>query len=120
MMIASLEQCVIDNDIMGMVRRLVSGFPIDTESFALDVIAAVAPADGSYLSHPHTLAHYKAAIFKPHVFTRERRSEWLEHGGLSARQAAAERARKILAEDRPPLLSTQQIAEIERIAVSYS
>jgi trimethylamine---corrinoid protein Co-methyltransferase len=120
MMIASLEQCVIDNDIMGMVRRLVSGFPIDAESFALDVIAAVAPADGSYLSHPHTLAHYKAAIFEPHVFTHERRSEWLERGGLSARQAAAERAKKILAEDRPTILSDRQTAEIEHIAASYS
>jgi trimethylamine--corrinoid protein Co-methyltransferase len=105
---------------MGMVRRLVSGFSIDAESFALEVIAAVAPADGSYLSHPHTLAHYKEAIFKPHVFTRERRSEWLARGGLSARQAAAERARKILAEDRPSILSSRQIAEIEHIAVSYS
>jgi trimethylamine--corrinoid protein Co-methyltransferase len=120
MMIASLEQCVIDNDIMGMVRRLVSGFPIDAESLALEVIAAVAPADGSYLSHPHTLAHYREAIFEPRVFTRERRAEWLEHGGLSARQAAAERARKILAEDRPSILSSQQIAEIEHIAVVYS
>ncbi len=119
MMIASLEQCVIDNDIMGMVRRMVSGVPVDDESLALEVIAAVAPADGNYLSHPHTMRHFREAIFEPHVFTRERRSEWLERGGLSARQAAAERARKILAEERPPLLSSQQVAEIQRIAAAY-
>jgi len=119
MMIASLEQCVIDNDIMGMVRRLISGFPIDAESIALEVIAEVAPAEGNYLGHPHTLAHFREAIFEPHVFTRERRSEWLERGGLSARQTAAERAKKILAEDYPKILSVEQIAEIEHIAETY-
>lgn len=119
MMIASLEQCVIDNDIMGMVRRLVCGFSVDADTLALEAIAAVAPADGSYLTHPHTLAHYKEAIFEPKVFTRQRRSEWLEHGGLSARQAAAARAKTILSVKRPPLLTSQQTAEIERIAMSY-
>jgi trimethylamine--corrinoid protein Co-methyltransferase len=120
MMIASLEQCVIDNEIMGMVRRLISGFPIDESSLALDVIAEVAPGDGNYMVHPHTARNFKQAVWDPRTFTRENRAIWLKKGGLDCRAAANERARRILDEYHPQLLSPEQVAEIERIAQTYA
>jgi trimethylamine--corrinoid protein Co-methyltransferase len=119
MMVASLEQCVIDNDIMGMVRRLISGITVDDDSLALEVITEVALADGNYMGHPHTLERFKKALWEPRVFTRARRVDWLENGRHPVRWAAAERAKKILAEYRPSILSSEQIAEIERIAEGY-
>lgn len=116
MMIASLEQCVIDNDIMGMVRRMISGFAIDDDALALDVIAEVAPGDGNYMVHPHTAQHFKRAVWDPHVFTRENRATWLKRGGLDVRTVANERARRILDEHHPQPLSADQVKEIERIA----
>ena len=80
MLLASLEQCVIDHDIMAMVRRLISGFNVDEESLALEVIEEVALGDGNFLTHPHTVQNFRKAVFHPQVFTRQRRVDWLDRG----------------------------------------
>lgn len=119
MLVASLEQCVIDNDIMAMTRRLISGFVIDDVSLALDVIEEVALGDGNFMVHPHTGEHFKEATFDPDVFTRENRATWMKKGSQTARQVANETARQILAEHHPKPLSKEQVSELERIAESY-
>jgi trimethylamine--corrinoid protein Co-methyltransferase len=119
MLVASFEQTVIDDDIMAMVRRMISGFPIDEDSLGLKVIDELAPGEGNFLDHDHTLAHFRQAVWEPRVFTRARRADWLEKGAPDARKRAAERARAILAEVRPSPLSPAQVREIERIAETY-
>jgi trimethylamine--corrinoid protein Co-methyltransferase len=119
MMIASLEQCVIDNEIMGMTRRLISGFSVDDDSLAVDVIAEVAPGDGNYMVHAHTTEHFRQTVWNPRIFTRENRAAWLRKGALDIRKVANERARRLLGEYHPQPLSPEQVKEIERIAETY-
>ncbi|UCB45819.1 MAG: trimethylamine methyltransferase family protein [Spirochaetota bacterium] len=119
MMIASLEQCVIDNEIMMMVRHLISGFIVDRENLAFEVIKEVSIGDGNYLAHQHTLERFRKLLFEPKVFTKDRRADWISKGSLSARQQARMRAEKILVEHFPSHMSKEQVAEIEKIAESY-
>jgi trimethylamine--corrinoid protein Co-methyltransferase len=118
MMLASAAQCLMDDDVMGMVRRMISGVQVDKESLALDVIQEVVLGDENYLVHPHTVARCRL-LFEPLVFTRHRMQDWLRRGGLSAQEVAGRLAKKILAEHFPSPLSREQVTEIERIAESY-
>jgi trimethylamine--corrinoid protein Co-methyltransferase len=119
MMVASAEQCVIDNDIMGMVRHLISGVQVNEETLALDVIQEVSLGDGNFMVHPHTLARFRD-LYEPVAFTRRRMQDWASRGAMSARESAAHKARKILDEHFPSPLSGEQVAEIEKIAEAYS
>ena len=119
MMVASAEQCVIDNDIMGMVRHLVSGVQVNEETLALDVIQEVSLGDGNFMIHPHTLARFRD-LYEPAAFTRRKMQDWASRGAMSARESAAHKARKILDEHFPTPLSGEQVAEIEKIAEAYS
>ena len=57
-------QAVIDNEIIGMVKRYLAGFIVDDESIALDEIRKVG-ISGEFMSSEHTLAHFRGAIFEP-------------------------------------------------------
>jgi trimethylamine--corrinoid protein Co-methyltransferase len=119
MMVASAEQCIIDNDIMGMVRHLVSGVQVDEETLAFDAIQEVSLGDGNFMIHPHTLARFRD-LYEPVAFTRRRMQDWVSKGAMSARESAADISRKILDEHFPSPLSREQVAEIEKIAEAYS
>ncbi len=54
----SLQLQVMANDTIGFLRAATKGVKVDDETLALDVIDEQGPT-GSYLSHPHTLKHYK-------------------------------------------------------------
>jgi trimethylamine--corrinoid protein Co-methyltransferase len=119
MMVASMEQCVIDDDIMGMSRRLLCGLEVDDEHLAVEIISEVSVGKGNFLDHAHTIRHFRNAIFEPKVFTRERRQDWLDRGAPDARKVANARARRILAQHHPSLLTDKQVAEINHIANMY-
>jgi trimethylamine--corrinoid protein Co-methyltransferase len=118
MMVASAAQCLIDDDIMGMVRRLISGVEVDGSTLALETIQDVALGEGSYLVHPHTLARFRD-LFRPQVFSRLRTQDWQGQGCPPAHETAARRAKRILDEHFPSPLSREQVNEIEAIAESY-
>lgn len=118
MMLASAGQCLIDDDVMGMIRALISGHQVNEENLALDVIQDVVLGNEDYLVHPHTVARCRRH-FEPQVFTKHRMQDWLRHSSPSAHAEAARQAKRILAEHFPAPLSREQVTEIERIAESY-
>jgi len=103
-MVASYEKYVIDDEIIGMVKRAVQGIEVSDETIAKGVIACVSPA-GHYLAEQHTVKHMRQEFFFPKLSDRERREDWEEAGAMDACRRANERARQILAEHwQTPLL----------------
>ena len=92
---ACYEQAVIDNEVCGMVRRVLRGFTIDEETLAVEVIERAGPG-GSFLSEPHTLRHYKNEVYLPKLADRESRAMWEKAGSKDLRETAREEAKKIL------------------------
>ncbi len=70
---ASYAKLVLDNDLAGSVRRVVNGVEVSEDTLATSVIEAVG-LKGSYLSHPHTVDHFRQEHFLPETFVRSGRS----------------------------------------------
>ncbi len=92
----SLEQLAMCDEFIGWIKRFMQGVPVDDEALALDVIDELGP-EGSYLSHPHTSRHFRED-WLPSLLDRQNYEGWLGDGGLSLRERANARVRKILAE----------------------
>jgi len=91
----SFEQYVIDNEIIGMVRRMVRGFEVNPETLALDVIKAVGPG-GNFVGEEHTVRHMRDMLFSPLLSDRNERENWLAAGGRDATERARELAREYI------------------------
>ena len=98
-MTASFEQYVIDNEIIGMVERVLRGIEVDRGRLAADAIRGVGPG-GNYLAHEHTLEYMRGEFYHPKVSERDRLDTWLEKGRADARARANGIARGILS--NPP------------------
>ncbi len=70
---ASVAKLILDHDVCGEVKRLVSGIDVSEDTLATQVIEAVGLKAG-YLSHPHTINHYRTEHFVPATFLRSPRS----------------------------------------------
>ncbi|WP_304511917.1 trimethylamine methyltransferase family protein [Desulfobacula sp.] len=83
----SLQLLVMANETIGFLRAATKGVKVDDETLALDVIEEQGPT-GSYLSHPHTLKHYKEPFYSK-LFDKGSYSMWEKKGKLTMEQKAA-------------------------------
>ncbi|NPV71156.1 MAG: trimethylamine methyltransferase [Firmicutes bacterium] len=93
----SYEKVVIDNEVNGMVTRVLSGINADAEHLALDVIREVGPG-GNFLAQVHTVKHLRKELYMPRLSDRRSYEEWIESGSKDTRTRANEKARAILGE----------------------
>lgn len=97
----SLEQAVIDDELVGMVMRVLRGIEVTDETLAVEVIERVGPG-GNFLIDHHTIQFMRLEHFFPKVGDRRNRTLWEEEGKLDTRARAAARAKQLLREHRPP------------------
>jgi trimethylamine--corrinoid protein Co-methyltransferase len=91
----SFEQLLIDDEILGMVSRAVSGIRVDDETMGLDTIAEVGPT-GHFLGQKHTIDFLMKEHYLPKLAHRDSRTEWEERGSKDIIKRARERAKEIL------------------------
>lgn len=111
-------QLVIDNEIVGYIRRIFQGFEVTGETLALGVINEVGPG-GNFLTHPHTAENFRREFHLSDIVERLPWNAWQaeEPKGIEAR--AAEKARKIIAQHDPHPLTPDQEAAIDRVVEKY-
>ncbi len=74
--VASLEQLVIDNEILAILHKIGRGVTVNSETLALDVIADVI-GGGEFLAQDHTVKHLRdGEIFIPELSYTGSWSEW--------------------------------------------
>ncbi len=115
MLLASYEQCVIDNEILGAAFKIVEGIEVNQDTLAVDVIKKVGPG-GNFLTHEHTLKYLRKVRWFPKLTNRDKWDTWISKGGMDMRKRANAEARRILKEHHPQYLTKKQIEEIEKIA----
>ncbi len=91
----SLEQYVIDDEIIGAVRRSLDGIPVNDETLDLETVKMVGPA-GHYLSQKSTL-NKMTMHYTPKIFSRDWRMEWEKKGWPTIYKLACEKVDNILA-----------------------
>jgi trimethylamine--corrinoid protein Co-methyltransferase len=103
-----MEQLVIDDEIISLVRRMYRGIEITDETLAEDVIAKVGPG-GHFLRERHTRNYFKKESFFPSILNQTRRRTWEIKGSKDVIALAKEKIRKILHEHEPvPLEKSAQ------------
>ena len=109
----SPEMIVFTAEIIGMMRKFMSGITLDAESLALDVIHKVGPG-GDFLTQKHTLKHFRD-LWEPSLFSRQRMEDWVAQGSKRLGQRLKERTLGILEEHKPQPLPDSVRAEIAYI-----
>ncbi|NWG12540.1 MAG: trimethylamine methyltransferase family protein [Acidobacteria bacterium] len=99
----SFEKLVIDNEICGMVRRLVRGIALRGGKLAEDLYGDL--SDGElFLTSPRTLAYLSDEVWSPGpVIDRRSREVWEREGGRDAWRRAGEEVDRLLLREPSPL-----------------
>lgn len=113
-LVASFEQMVIDDEIIGTTERILDGMEFDEEALALDVIDKVGPG-GIYLSQRHTLSRFRREHYVSTVSDRNYYSAWLRGGAKQIRDRAQDRAKEILASSKPEPLDRDTDKAVDAI-----
>jgi trimethylamine--corrinoid protein Co-methyltransferase len=110
---ASPENMVFTNEVISMMRRTLSGFSLDEESLALDLIDTVGP-DGDFLTTEHTYEHFRQ-LWRPQLFSRLNCDAWVEGGARRLGDQLRDRTVSIMEEHRPEPLPASVVEEIDYI-----
>ena len=97
------EKYVVDNEIIGMVMRAVSGIEVNDQTLALDTIREVGPG-GHFVAARHTRKFMKKEHYRPTLSDRDQRKDWELNGSLDTLRRATAVVEEILGEDEPSML----------------
>lgn len=115
---ASPVQLVIDDEIMGIIRRILRGIEFSNETLGLEAIDRVGPK-GSFLTDEHTLKYLRSQdIFEPGLFDRNARNLWESKGRKGLVDIAREKAISILDKHEVEPLSDDITKELDDIIKS--
>jgi trimethylamine--corrinoid protein Co-methyltransferase len=104
----SYEQYIIDDEIIGMVKRVLAGVRVNKEAVGLDVIRKVGPG-GNYVTEDHTVEHMMDEFFYPNPSVRLNFDVWQEAGQPDMVRRAAIQVRQILQHQKRDLLARDSI-----------
>jgi len=106
-------QLIVDNEVIAMVRQIMTGFTFDDDNLAWDVLVETKPGD-HYLTSDHTLLHCRDA-FTPQNFIRLTREAWEKEGGKDLLERALERYQALMDKENSYLLTGDLAKELDSI-----
>lgn len=109
----SLEMLVVQDEVVGMIKRVAQGMEVSEETLAIDLIDQLGPG-GHFLDTDHTLRHFRENWY-PTLMDRLDYSNWQDTGRKTLRERANEKVRSILENHRPPSLSDETRARIRGV-----
>lgn len=119
--VMSKEKLLIDNEICGMAKRLISPMDITEPALALDVIFERATSSDGYLSSSHTMEWFRTEFFFPSpLIDRGSRREFEEKAGQDAYSRALARVEKILDEYTPRAFDKDKKREIDMVMTDHA
>jgi trimethylamine--corrinoid protein Co-methyltransferase len=110
----SLEQVVLDETVLSLVKRCLQGIAVDEATLALDLIQTIGPG-GAYLTTSHTLDYFREELLIPDLVSRGSRVAWEAAGAPDMRARARERVHDILDTHQPASLPDGVTARLDEI-----
>lgn len=122
-MCASLSQLVLDNEMAGMVKRIMRpnlGLDFNEEELdeylGFDAIETVVEEDETFLEQENTVEYlYKDEIYTPQVGFDSLFAEYLKRGEPSITAVAEEKAKELLAQDDVAPIDPALKAEVDQL-----
>ena len=98
--ILCLENMVVDDEIIGMVKRVLRGIEVSAETLAVDLIKKMG-FSGNYLFDGHTRKHVRE-LWQAKLGETGSYDAWKNAGARSTTEKAQEKVREILAAESAP------------------
>jgi trimethylamine--corrinoid protein Co-methyltransferase len=115
----SIEKLIIDNEIVGMVKRLIRGIEDYGTPFASEILKDYEDKE-ELLSHPSTLKYFRKELFLPSpIIDRMTRDSWKEQGSKSTRKRAKDEATKMLSKPSSKPIDESLQKQLDKIASTY-
>jgi trimethylamine--corrinoid protein Co-methyltransferase len=105
---------VMDDEIIGIVKRILRGIVVDDDTLAVDVIDHVGPG-GHFLGEEHTVSRFRKEFWWPTVISRMRYDEWKTCGSKTLGQRVKEKTQRIIGEHRPEPLPQPILDQIQAV-----
>ena len=114
-MICAADMLVLGDEIIGQVRRMMRGVPVNDYELAVDIIDQVGPG-GNFVRLKHTADNCRRDYWKPTgVFYREPYGNWAAAGSKDTKQRVREKTLKIIAEHKTAALTAGQEAGLQEV-----
>jgi len=111
----SFQLAAIADEMLGFLRAATRGVEVNDETLALDVVEELG-ASGEYLSHEHTLRHYKEPFYG-RLINKMAYAPWQRLGAITMEERAASLVDEILAEHKPEPLTEEVQQHLRGIVV---
>lgn len=99
----NLEKWIIDEELCGMVRNMMTPIEINEKNIDLEAITSIG-AGGNYLTHPTTLANCRTAFYENSLYNKSDHSRWTAAGSKRVDEVAADTLLRRLSEyEKPPI-----------------
>lgn len=102
----SYEKFLIDEEVCGMVRRILKPSPVSNESIDVDVIKDVG-VGGQYLTHPQTFKLCRTEFFIPDLMARKSYDAWNKGGKQRIDEVASDKVSQRLASYQKPEIDSE-------------
>jgi len=110
----SYQQLVIDNEIVGAIKRALTGFEVNEDTMAIELIKELGPGE-MYIAEPHTVEHFRKEFYYSPLLERLPYNLWDKQEIKGMEEKARHRARKLINEHKPEPLVPEVEREINRI-----
>jgi len=108
------EQAIIGDEICSFINRILRGIEVNQETLALDVIREVG-AGGEFLTHSHTMEHFKHEQWDAQLGNRIRRESWEDAGSKDIQARAKDKLKEILSTHQPKPLDPDVQKKLQEI-----
>lgn len=109
----SMEQLVIDNDIIAMNFKAMEGVPVTDRTLAVEAIKEIGVGN-DFLGHMSTMENFESSS-NPAMFDRTMLGEWKANGSKSAVERAHEVVVDVLANHIVKPIDADRLAAMEAI-----
>lgn len=97
----SYEKFIIDDETIGMVKRIRKGIEVNKNTLALDVVKEVGPR-GHFLDKDHTFNYFRSELYQPNLSDRRSFEDWKNHGASTCMETANRKWKETLEKYVPP------------------
>jgi trimethylamine--corrinoid protein Co-methyltransferase len=113
----SFEQLVLDNEWLDAYNFVVSGFEVNRETIAEELIETVG-IGGTFAAEAHTAEHLRRSWWSSPLFERAGWDVWKSRGSLASLQRAHQRVEELTSgwDTMQPVVTGPQAEELRRIA----
>ena len=114
----SFEKFMLDEELAGMIKKMVKPLEITPESIDLEMIRQVG-IGGQYLTQPKTFKLCRTEFFNPRLMSRDNFDSWNSAGRPTARIRAEQEKERRLAEYEPPETGGALKRDLEKYVAKF-